>query len=63
MKNFAAKELKNFSSTSFWEKEGFEIGCQGMSRVRPALSQKGERIGEMSGMSRFFIFISTHQKH
>jgi len=32
-----------------------------MSRIRIVLSQKGGRIGEMSGMSRFFLtLISTH---
>ncbi len=60
MKTFAAKELKNFSPSLFFQKGGFKVGCQGMSRVRIVLSQKGGRIGEMSGMSRFFlIFIST----
>jgi len=34
-----------------------------MSRVRIVLSQKGGGIGEMSGMSGFFlILISTYQK-
>ena len=63
MKNFVARELKNFSPSLFFQKGRFQGGCQGMSRVRIVLSQKGGRIGEMSGMSGFFpIFISTYQK-